>query len=387
MTKPTLFIDTILPNMLFYTLIAVTILTILIYFTCKLYPRPYPGIPYNTPSSKRMMGDLPELLQYFRVHKETGPFLFSQCTSLKSPIIQLFIRPMSAPFIILTDARETEDIMLRRTKEFDRAPSTSDIFKPLIPHASIVKQTTPEFKRQRRLWMDVMKPTFLRRVVAPNIHKSSMELVELWKEKALLAEGRPFAVQSDFETAAFDAIWVAILGSELGGTRADIKALKTVQAINLPDSEEEAAILPSTPRSELYQAIAYLNHSVEKIMASPSPTWHHWFIRQTAQYKNYNAIKDHEIRKIMRGAHRRFRDILEKDNVGEEHDTCAVDLVLRREMVAAQSAGLPLLKEENLEIQDELLMLLVAVSLPSNPFQISQLIELITRATKQRPQH
>lgn len=223
--------------------------------------------------------------------------------------------------------------------------------------------------------MDVMKPAFLRRVVAPNIHKSSLELVELWKEKALLAEGRPFAVQGDFEIAAFDAIWVAILGSEVGGIRADIKALKTVQATNLSDSEEEAAILPSAPRSDLYEAIAYLNHSLEKIITSPSPTWHHWFIRQTAQYKRYNAIKDQEIRKITRGAHRRFRDILEKDKIGEEHDTCAVDLVLRREMVAAQSAGLPLPSEENLEIQDELLILLVAVSLPSNPFQTSQLIE------------
>ena len=96
-------------------------------------------------------------------------------------------------------------------------------------------------------------------------------------------------------------------------------------------------------------------------MASPFPVWHHWFIRQTSQYKAVSAIKDREIRNLTKQAHDQFRRISAADDEGEEHDTCAMDLVLRREVVAAQKAGVELPEEESPAIQDEFLMLLVAV--------------------------
>lgn len=193
-----------------------------------VYPQPLPGIPYNQTASHRILGDIPDLVTSVRRTKETSSWCFSQCRRLKSPVIQLFLRPFSKPFVFVDDARETEDMLLRRTREFDRAPSTAAFFRTVLPRASIVKPTDHEFKAQRRLWVDVMSPAFLRSVVAPNIYRSTLELVELWRLKSRVGGGgRPFEAHHDLETAAFDAIWVAVLGSELGGIRSEIEAVTT----------------------------------------------------------------------------------------------------------------------------------------------------------------
>ena len=328
-------------------------------------PKPYPGIPYNPAAAKRISGDLPDLLKHYKRTKEVTGFSFEQCKRLKSPIVQLFLRPFSPPFICLDDPREIEDIMLRRAKEFDRAPSTIALFKPIIPHATLVQPSNQIFKQRRRLWVDCMSPAFLRRVVAPNVYKSAMELVGLWRLKISLVDGRPFAAQEDFELAAFDAIWVAILGSELGGIPLERPALDAgASSIKLPEDKDLPAPLPSAVHSDFYNAVAYLNSTVERMMASPFPVWHHWFIRQSSHYKANSAIKDQEIRRLTKQARDRFRRISIADSDGEEHDTCAMDLVLRREVIAAQKAGLELPEEESPAIQDELLMLLVAVCMP-----------------------
>ena len=241
-----------------------------------------------------------------------------------------------------------------------------------------------------------MSPSFLRRVVAPNVYKSALELVELWRLKASLADGRPFAAQEDLEVAAFDAIWIAILGSELGGVRSEIQTLQAeASSIELPKDKDSAVRLPSAIRLNMYKAIAYLNSTVEGLMASPFPVWHHWFIRQSSQYKANNAIKDKEIHKLIKHAQDRFRRISKADIGGEEHETCAMDLVLRREVTAVQKARVELPEEGSPAIQDELLMLLVAVCSPLKivvSVQRRKILAYLTigvfyvRATKQQQQ-
>ena len=121
-----------------------------------------------------------------------------------------------------------------------------------------------------------MSPGFLRRVVAPNVYKSALEFVGLWRLKTSLVDGHPFAALEDLELAAFDTIWIASLGSELGGVRSEMGALSAdASFIKLPKNKNIPAPLPSAIRSDLYKAIAYLNRMVEGIMASPFPVWHH----------------------------------------------------------------------------------------------------------------
>lgn len=353
-------------SLLLYAVFLPLVSAILLYR--RNLPKPYPGIPHNPAAANRISGDLPDLLKHYKRTKEASGFSFEQCKKLKSPIVQLFLRPFSPPFICLDDPRETEDIMLRRTKEFDRAPSTIAFFKPLIPHSTLVQPSNQAFKQQRRLWVDCMSPGFLRRVVAPNVYKSALDLVGLWRLKTSLADGRPFAALEDLELAAFDAIWIAILGSELGGVRSEMEALHAdVSFMNLPENKNLPAPLPSAIRSGLYKAVAYLNSTVEGVMASPFPVWQHWLIRQSSQYKANTAVKDQEIRELTKRARDRFCRISKVGKDAENHDTCAMDLVLRREVIAGQLAGAELPDQESPAIQDELLMLLVAVCSPDIP--------------------
>lgn len=69
---------------------------------------------------------------------------------------------------------EVEDIIVRRNKEFDKAPTGVDILWLMFPHASLSQYTTPELKAQKRLWADTMNVDFLRRTAAPNIHKVTL---------------------------------------------------------------------------------------------------------------------------------------------------------------------------------------------------------------------
>ena len=60
-------------------------------------PRPIPGIPYNKHSAMRLLGDVPDMLRWQRERSEMLSFLTAQTTKLKSPIVQVFMRPFGRP--------------------------------------------------------------------------------------------------------------------------------------------------------------------------------------------------------------------------------------------------------------------------------------------------
>lgn len=85
----------------------------------SLLPKPIPGIPCNDAATKSLLGDLPALIRTGR--QDPHNWLAEQCIALNSPVIQAFMRPFRRPWIILTDYQEANDIMTRRTREFDRS--------------------------------------------------------------------------------------------------------------------------------------------------------------------------------------------------------------------------------------------------------------------------
>ena len=171
-----------------------------------------------------------------------------------------------------------------------------------------------------------------------------------------------FEALDDFELASFDAIWVAILGAKLNGTRAEIEKLESVSSVPLAERDDQAIDLPTAPRSTMFTAIAYINGTMERIMRSPFPKYHHWMIRQTSTYKYYDAFKDREIMGLVHKSRERFAKLSSlTDEETSEFDTCAMDLVLRREAITARKIGTPLSTAGDLEMRDELAMLLVAV--------------------------
>lgn len=145
-------------------------------------PKPYPGIPYhNEESLGRIAGDIPNLRPIINATNEFSNTLFTVTTQkLGVPIAQLLFPDIRKPMVIIEDPREIEDIMVRRNKDFRKAPMAIDMFAPMFPHSTLAQYTTPELRSQKRLWQNVMNSEFLRKAAAPNIHKAALQLVNLW---------------------------------------------------------------------------------------------------------------------------------------------------------------------------------------------------------------
>lgn len=76
-------------------------------------------------------------------------------------------------------------------------------------------------------------------------------------------------------------------------------------------------------------------------------------------------MKDREIDRILLTASARFQRLLDDSSTGEEHDTCAMDLVLRRNMLAAKKAGREVPDPtKDARLRDELVLFIYAVRYP-----------------------
>lgn len=70
-------------------------------------PKPIPGIPCDHASANRLLGDVPDFMEHFAKTTELFTFLERRCHELNSPIIQVFMRPFSKPWVVLVDCRES----------------------------------------------------------------------------------------------------------------------------------------------------------------------------------------------------------------------------------------------------------------------------------------
>jgi hypothetical protein len=90
-----------------WVLAPITIIVVAYLVYQAAMPTPLPGIPYKTTSASRLLGDLPDMLNYTAITRKTVSFFASHCVELNSPITQIFIRPFfSKPWVIITDSHE-----------------------------------------------------------------------------------------------------------------------------------------------------------------------------------------------------------------------------------------------------------------------------------------
>ncbi|KAH6617371.1 cytochrome P450 [Chaetomium tenue] len=322
----------------------------------KLYPKPYPGIPYNEASARRITGDMMDFAPIIQKTNETADALFTVTTQkLGTPIAQVLFPGFRKPIILLEDPREIEDIIVRRNKEFDKGQTALDIFGPMFPRASISQFTTPALKAQKRLWADTMSMDFLRKVAAPNIHTSTCELIELWRLKASTTfQNQPFNVHSDFKDAALDAIWAVIVGEEPGTIQHDIKTLED-QLAGKACSGEAPPI-----GSFLKEQVSYIMNSIARNGNTPSPKWAQKLETYTPRYRKFRRVVKAEMHRAMKKAVDRYQSLEVARLEDDAADTCAMDLVLRRQVLQARRAGVPPsdpTKDENM--LDEMFVLLV----------------------------
>ncbi|ROV89570.1 hypothetical protein VMCG_09950 [Cytospora schulzeri] len=322
-------------NSLFrHTLSALAVVVVLIlWLRRKLYPKPYPGIPYNLQSATRITGDIPDLIPVIKEKNEFSESLFTITTQkLGAPIAQMLFPGIRMPMIILEDPREIEDILLRRAKDFDKAPMSIDLFGPMFPNSTLAQYTTPELREQKRIWADTMKMEFLRKTAAPNIRKSTLDLIELWRLKASVAPDQPFKTLDDFKYAALDAIWVAAVGEEPGVTKFEIKKLQSQISGN---DEPQDQPLGTFIRKE----VVYICDTIARNSSSPSPKWAQVFETWTPRYRRSRTVVNTEVGRSLRRAVDRFQDFELGNLEREDFDTCMIDLVLRRQILEARKAG------------------------------------------------
>ncbi|XDG03650.1 hypothetical protein ABKA04_003265 [Annulohypoxylon sp. FPYF3050] len=312
-----------------------------------LYPRPLSGIPYDKESAKRISGDLPNITETYNELTEWSRPIGRRSLKYRSPIHQLFMNPFAKPYIIVDDPREVVDIALRRTKEFDKDTSIG-VWQTFIPKSTIAQSTTPEYKAQRKTWQDTMHPDFLRKVMAKHIYAAAEDLTKLWEVRCSHSAGKPIDVSGDFSYAALDAIWTATFGQHLDLVNAQIQMLETGNNIE-------------TKGLDMHTTVQYINNLANTWRGSWWPALTRWRLQRNPAYRRYMEAKDREIDRILLDASARFQKVLDGTNDGEEFDTCAMDLVLRRSMISAQKAGKPIPDPtKDAGMRDELLLFIYA---------------------------
>jgi hypothetical protein len=127
-------------------------------------PKPIPGIPYNYASSRSIFGDIPSMMKWKRDTRETFTWMTEQCNKLNAPMVQIFVKPFSAPWVIVVDARECQDVLTRRSKEFDRSSFTTDVVQPILREHHFPFPSGPKQRAHRALLSDLMTPAFLNEV-------------------------------------------------------------------------------------------------------------------------------------------------------------------------------------------------------------------------------
>ncbi|PTB62146.1 cytochrome P450 [Trichoderma citrinoviride] len=302
----------------------------------RILPKPIPDIPYNKNAAAKVFGDVPEMMGYvMRTRRIFQCWLTSLTTRLQSPIVQAFIKPGGLPWVVVTDPFESQDILLRRIKEFDRSEFFGELINGILPEQHIqFISTDPRFKNNRNLINHLMAPTFIREVSAPEVYMAASALMKLWKVKCTMAQGRPFSAHQDVTFAALDSIFASSFGLAEDGTN----TIQRIQALNsfepmVPDDVNEPVAFPEGHTPEVFSAVLTLANSVTDTQLSPAPVLTSWVIRKFPYMRKAKSIKDKYIRDKVEESVR----LIEKD--ASIKPKSALHSVLLRERDVATKEG------------------------------------------------
>ncbi|KAK8042521.1 cytochrome P450 [Apiospora phragmitis] len=296
-------------------------------------PKPLPGIPYNQNAVKTILGDTAEIQQIKKEGGRPRAWFNLQPVKHNSPLVQAFLAPLSKPVLILSDFRETQDILLRRGKEFDRGPRHVDNFSGIVPWHHIAMATQdPQFKANRELVKDLMTPHFLNTVSGPEIYNNAMNFIELWKLKAEVAGGRLFKAEDDLHTMTFDIIKVVALGE---GDNQSMTALYTdlvrSTAANAQDASSAGQDEPFVFPENKPNAHGIQQEAVGAAASQPFPDLFHKINNRKPAMKEAYAAKFSMLdRQVSLGVQRM--------EAGAEVKS-ALDYMMQRELASAKKAG------------------------------------------------
>ncbi|SPO01564.1 related to TRI13 - cytochrome P450 [Cephalotrichum gorgonifer] len=302
-------------------------------------PKPLPDIPYNRDAGASLLGDMPEMIRYVIRTKRVFCWLTSLTERHQSPIVQAFVTPMSRPWLVVTDPFESQDILLRRTKDFDRAHHFGDIISGLLPEQHIqFRSSDARFKNNRALINHLMAPTFVSQVSAPEVYKSVCTLVNLWQAKCNAAEGRPWSPHQDITFWALDSIFA----SSFGLLEADSNTVRRLEAMQqagppvLPVDVDEPVSFPEGEIPEIFRAVLTLSDSLMMTQLSPAPRLTAWLMHKLPYLRRATATKDAWL-----GARTDEAVALIDAGIDSDRPRSALHSVLLRERDTAEREGRP----------------------------------------------
>ncbi|KDN63974.1 putative cytochrome P450 monooxygenase [Colletotrichum sublineola] len=310
-----------------------------------LLPRPLPGIPYNEAAAKSILGDMPELICHAEKTGEMYDWLGAQNIKHRSPIIQVFGRPLSKPWVVISDFYETQDILVHRVKDFDRSTFTADLLSGVIPEHHSRWQTNGEYKARRRLIEGILTPSFLNKAAAPLLHESTLRMVDLWREKARLARGRPFWAMKDISHCALDAVLSFTFGPDLEGVNATQPNVDFLSSLpSLPSGNDQGEVadtlkpadFPHAPPNHVIESFLKISDSLETAVKSLFPVLAHWFLRQRPVMRTAIRLKEDLVRRQIDLSAARVQSSSDDQAV-----RCALDEMVRREINQAAKEQRP----------------------------------------------
>ncbi|KAF2758044.1 cytochrome P450 [Pseudovirgaria hyperparasitica] len=353
-------------NLMLVSLVS-AIIIILFKISSKLFPKPSFGLPHNPASVKRFLGDAVDIAAHASKTQEQSEALFLVNERINSPIAQLLIPSFRNITVLVDDPREAEDILKRRHQEFDRSATTATFFEYLLPKCSIAQSTTPFLKLQKRIWADTMSTSFLRRVVASNVHTTVLHLMEVWRLKIEQNGEAPFETKKDFNDAAMDMMWAAVLGSDLGMLRDQLAAFENHRSFAVDAAECTGGnITPRAAQSsrEMFlDTMQFIDETVAAFTGSGMASLQLKYIKFGSRYRRIKKFMRDELQRLVSASRDRHMQISKScsDNY-DEYETCAMDLVLRRELMitAKQDSQDVYTTEGSTALLEELMLFLMA---------------------------
>ena len=310
-----------------------------------MLPKPIYGIPYRKANAQKVFGNGLEMLAWKKEHGEMFGYLSKMAVELNAPIFQIFVHPLGKPWVVVADNREANDIMARRTsRDFDRSKFLGDFLMSLSPEFHFHMPTGDRWKSHRKLLADTMSPAFLSEVAGPQMWKSTMKAIELWRVKERLAEGRPFSVAEDLRKAAFEIIWTATFGFESGAMQVQSELLSSLSKFkNLPDTDQpvDFQVAADPP---IFKACLSLNDALQAGIESMFPKLYlFWAYNVNPSLRAARKLKDVVIEDLIKKAIQKFStktDIKWEDESNlRRHMKSAMDLVIARELQVARKEG------------------------------------------------
>ncbi|GAB7335469.1 hypothetical protein MBLNU13_g07828t2 [Cladosporium sp. NU13] len=177
-----------------------------------------------------------------------------------------------------------------------------------------------------------MMPAFLDNVAAERVSDAMRDLVALWREKMRLAPDHTFECREDLHFATTDAIWAMGFGTEgLATCKEQTSHLASLSSIPLPvEIDKELVVYPAKAPPPAFETIKLLTHS-SKIAIQFGYKIHAAVLNLVPRYRKARAIRDALVRERLAAAEKKFAAGASQ----ESKITCAVDLVVQREITTA----------------------------------------------------